>query len=115
MQSLKQELQHLHLLCGLVIKPGQMFEDKGNVAKAEEARTVLAAKSAKLLRSMTALPLGVSILESVQDQLAEYHSQAALLAGLDIATLGLLGDGLKSELNLCQTCCLCALNQTVTN
>ena len=68
-----------------VMETGQLNTAK--VQEIETARTLLSAKGCKLYRCMTTFPCGMWLGEIVQDKLAEFHSQNALLSGLAKAFL----------------------------
>lgn len=87
--KLMGDLSQLELLLSLVLSergPASLSDEE--VRGAESARTCLCAKSCSFQRALYALPLGVWLIETVQDTLAKYHSQKAVLAGVDSLPLG---------------------------
>lgn len=84
---LKDELHHLDTLCRAIRSDSPMTEEM--VKSIETGRTILSSKQSKLLKCVTALPLGVWLLEVVQDRLADHHARLAMVSGLDAAILDL--------------------------
>lgn len=71
-----------------VLETGELNTTR--VQEIEKARTMISAKGCKLFRCMTTFPCGMWLGELVQDKLAEFHSQNALLSGLAKAFLAFI-------------------------
>ena len=89
--ALVNELEQLDIICTflLSIQDASNFADKESVASVESARTLLGSKTCKLTRCMSCLPGGVMLMEKVQEALADYHGQAALITSMDKAFLSM--------------------------
>ena len=80
-----EELSDLDVLCNFVKHKTVKDEEIGGV---EKARTMLLAKTSNFLRALSMFPLGVWLMDQVQEGLAAFHAKAAVLAGLTSVNLG---------------------------
>ena len=88
LNKLRDEFQHLQVIIEFTIGSldGTCNLDPV-LANIEISRTVLVAKTSSLNKCVTCFPLALWMNEIVQDKLAEYHSQAGLITGLEKSLL----------------------------
>ena len=89
LNKLRDEFQHLQVIIEFTIGSldGTCNLDPVLANTIEISRTVLAAKTSSLNKCVTCFPLALWMNEIVQDKLAEYHSQAGLITGLEKSLL----------------------------
>ena len=89
LNKLREEFQHLLVIVEFTIGclEGTCTLDSALTSTIESSRTVLAAKASTLNKCVNCFPLALWMNEIVQDKLAEYHSQAGLITGLEKSLL----------------------------
>ena len=88
MAAMVGHLNHLDFMCNVITtEEPELFEEE-EVQKAETARTCVCAKASPLQKGFYALPLGIWLVDRLQNMLAAFHSQKALHASLKAALLG---------------------------
>lgn len=90
LEVLRSEFLHVQTLCKALHSQNQM--NSVEVSECEEARAMLSAKNSNFQKAFCALPLGVWIMDELQECLARYHAHKALLNSLENAFLGQLFD-----------------------
>lgn len=85
LQELTSQLLELETLCSFVQNSEEVIQE--SATRAEKARTMLNQKASKFLKCTTAFPLGIWMMESVQDCLASFHLSMTWVSGLKVATL----------------------------
>ena len=91
------ELEQLETIVNFLGEEQQeSLPDKETVAAVESARTLLSSKTAQLTKCMSCLPAGVMLMEMVQETLAAYHNQIALITNMEKALPGSVATAFSS-------------------
>ena len=89
LKTLQGEIENLRIVSEFVLlslNEGGIV-DESSVRIVEPARNVLAGKRCRLVKCLTALQVGLWMMETVQESLTEFHGQAALRASLEKGSL----------------------------
>ena len=82
LQDVCSELANLEILLKFAKEENVVSVDQDFISSVEKARTLLSSKSSSLLRSLTALPFGVYLMDTTQEKLAFFHSNSQMLSVL---------------------------------
>ena len=84
MKTVSEELGYLLKLIDFTVEKAATSSEV--ISAVEQSRTLIASKSALLLKCVTAFPLGVWLMDAVQEGLSQYHVNKALSQGLESVT-----------------------------